>query len=350
MPSYNHLHTRFIATLGPASMNYDVMLGLARAGANIFRCNFAHQKYDKFIEIKGWLDRINHELNTKIQLQADIQGPSIRLGTLDEKGFFMQAGKEYVFVTGQEDTSKIEPTEIPINHENIHEYVKVGQDIIFMNGAIEGDITAVEGNKITVKVINSGTLRSHKSMNLPETELASALTDKDREDLAFVLEQGIDWIAVSFISKADQLLEIRKMIGDRKTKITSKIERRAALENLEEIIEASDAIMVARGDLGIEIPMEQVPLVQKQIVGACHRVKKPVIIATQMMLSMAQSLRPTRAEVSDVANAVFDRADAVMMSEETAEGIDPVNALSTMVRVVTATEKFLYHEPNYFAH
>ncbi len=348
MPSYTNLHTKFIATLGPASMNYDVMRGLAQAGANIFRCNFAHQQYDKFIEIKAWLAQINQELNTQIEIQADIQGPSIRLGTLGEAGYFMQAGNDYCFVTGQADRSQIDPSEIPINHEDIHLFVQPEQDIIFMNGAIEGTITHVEGNKIWVHVKNSGTLKSHKSMNLPETELASALTDKDREDLQFVLEQGVDWIAVSFISNPEQLHEIREIIGDRPTKITSKIERRAAIENLESIIEASDALMVARGDLGIEIPMEQVPFIQKQIVGACHRVKKPVIVATQMMLSMSTSLRPTRAEVSDVANAVFDRTDAVMMSEETAEGIDPVNALSAMVRVVQATEEYIYHEPNYF--
>lgn len=348
MPAQNARHTKFIATLGPASMNYETMKGLAQAGVNIFRCNFAHQNYDKFKELKGWQQQINHELGVWVQLQADIQGPSIRLGTLGDEGMMLEAHKEYVFITGQADRSQIAETEIPINDATIHQFVQVGQHIIFMNGAVEGTITGVDGNRITVQTINSGKLRSHKSMNLPETELGSALTEKDRKDLDFVLSEGIDWVAISFISKPEQLHEIRGIIGDRKTKITSKIERRTALENISDIIEVSDAIMVARGDLGIEIPMEQVPLIQKQIIAECHRLKKPAIVATQMMLSMSQSLRPTRAEVSDVANAVFDRADGVMMSEETAEGIDPVNAMSTMIRVVDATEGYLYHEPNYF--
>ena len=329
-------------------MNYEVMKGLAQTGANFFRCNFAHQEYEKFKEIKGWLAQINQELGTNVLLQADIQGPSIRLGALGSEGYFLQEHQEYCFVTGQADQSQISPSEVPIGDATIHAFIQVGQHVSFMSGTVEGMVTRKEGNRLWIKMINSGTLKSHKALNLPETELTSSLTEKDRRDIDFLLEEGVDWIAISFVSKASQIQELRDLIGDRPIKITSKIERRAALANIEEIIEASDAIMIARGDLGIEIPMEDVPIVQKETIAACHRQHKPVIVATQMMLSMIQSLRPTRAEVSDVANAVFDRADAVMMSEETAEGIDPVNALSTMVRVVRAAEKYLYHEPNYF--
>lgn len=348
MPTYSDFHTKFIATLGPASMNYEVMRGLSEAGVNMFRSNFVHMQYDRYREIKQWRDQINQELGIWVQLQADIQGPSIRMGTLAPEGYFLQEGQEYVFITGRSDRDAMDVRELPINDATIHEYVESGQHITFMNGSLEGIVSRKDGNRLTVRMINSGTLKSNKSINLPETELASCLTDKDRKDLAFLMEAGVDWIAVSFVSHAKELEEVRQIIGDHPVKIMSKIERHAALENLEEIVRASDALMVARGDLGIEVPMEDVPIIQKDVIAAAHRANKPVVVATQMMLSLTHSQRPTRAEVSDVANAVFDRADAVMMSEETAEGIDPVNALRTMVKVARRAEVRLYHEPNWF--
>lgn len=340
--------TKFITTLGPASMNFETMRGLAQAGANVFRANFVHMQYDMFRQVKAWTEQINHELGCWVQIQADIQGPSIRLGALDENGFFLKEDELYAFIAGKDSKDGLAENELPINDATIHRFIQPNQHITFMNGSLEGRVTAVDGERITVQMINSGTLRSRKSINLPETELSTSLTEKDRRDLEFLMEAGIDWIAISFVSRASHVHELRQLIGDRPTKITSKIERRSALQNIEEIIEASDAIMVARGDLGIEIPMEEVPIVQRQIIEAAHRNKKPAIVATQMMLSLAHSLHPTRAEVSDVAHAVTQRADAVMMSEETAEGIDPVNALSQMVRVVARMEHYLYDEPNYF--
>jgi pyruvate kinase len=348
MPALTKNHTKFITTLGPASMNYEVMKGLAAAGADIFRANFVHMKYEKYHEVQAWLKEINQELGTNVVIQADIQGPSIRMGTLSENGYFLQEGQEYTFITGKANCEGMGERELPINDETIHQFIESGQHITFMNGSLEGMVTAKDGQRLTVKMINSGTLKSHKSINLPETELSSCLTEKDKKDLAFLMEAGVDWVAISFVSKASQIEEVRQIIGDRPTKITSKIERRSAVANLEEIVKASDAVMVARGDLGIELPMEEVPIIQNEIIGVCHRLHKPVIVATQMMLSMTQSLRPTRAEVSDVANAVFSRADAVMMSEETAEGINPVNALETMVKVARRAEEHIYNEPNFF--
>lgn len=340
--------TKFITTLGPASMNYETMRGLAEAGANMFRCNFVHMQYDMYKQVKAWTQQINHELGCWVQLQADIQGPSIRMGTLHENGYFLQEQQEYDFITGHDNRDGLADNELPINDATLHEAVKPGQHITFMNGSLEGLVTAVNGTKITVRMINSGTLKSRKSINLPETELTTSLTEKDRRDLDFLMQEGIDWVAISFVSRGSHVDEVRRIIGDRPTKIISKIERRSAIENIEEIVDASDGVMVARGDLGIEIPMEQVPLIQHQIIEAAHRNKKPAIVATQMMLSLAHSLHPTRAEVSDVAHAVMQRADAVMMSEETAEGINPPNALSQMVRVVACMEDYLYNEPNFF--
>lgn len=348
MPKFIDEHTKFIATLGPASMNYEVMYGLAKAGVTMFRSNFVHMQYDRYREVRAWTEQINRELGVWVQLQADIQGPSIRMGAVGDEGYFLQEKETYVFVTGRADREGMDVRELPINDGTIHQFIEAGQHITFMNGALEGTVTSKDGNRLSVRMINSGTLKSHKSINLPETELTTCLTDKDRADIAFLMEEGTDWLAISFVSHGKELQEVRDLIGDKPVKIMSKIERRSALANIDEIIAASDAIMVARGDLGIEIPMEEVPIIQKQLIEACHHERKPAVVATQMMLSMAHSMRPTRAEVSDVANAVFERADAVMMSEETAEGIDPVNAMQTMVMVAKRAEQHLYHEPNYF--
>jgi pyruvate kinase len=344
------LRTKFIATLGPKSINYETMLAMAQAGVDVFRANFAHMQYDMYRQVRSWQQQINREHGYSTVIQADIQGPSIRLGVVHENGFFLKAGETYTLVTGQTDQSVIGPDKLPVNEGTIHRFLKPGQHIIFMNGAVEGSVIAVDGQEIQVKVANSGTLRSRKSMNLPETELSTALTEKDRADLQFLMQEGVEWVAISFVSNAHHVHEVRKMLGQHPIKITSKIERRTAIENIDEIIEASEAIMVARGDLGIEIPYEQVPIIQKEIIEAAHRQQKGAIVATQMMLSMVTSLRPTRAEVSDVANAVFDGADAVMLSEESAEGIDPANAVATQRTIVAAAENHLYHRPNFFDH
>jgi pyruvate kinase len=342
------LRTKFIVTLGPASMNYDTMRALAEAGANIFRSNFVHMQYEKYYEVKAWTEQINRELGTWVQLQADIQGPSIRMGTLSEDGYNLEAGEAYVFITGRADRDGMDVRELPINDATIHQFIHPNQPITFMNGALAGKVTGVEGNRITVEMQTTGTLKSHKSINLPETELSTSLTEKDRKDLAFLMEAGVDWVAISFVSRAAHIKEVRDIIGNRPTKIISKIERKSAVDHLEEVAEASDALMVARGDLGIEMPMEDVPFAQKEIIEVGHNFGKPVIVATQMMLSMVQSMRPTRAEVSDVATAVLEGADATMLSEETAEGIDPANALGTMVRVARRAEQYLYGQENRF--
>jgi pyruvate kinase len=329
-------------------MNYDVMRGLAEAGANIFRCNFVHMQYDKYHEVKSWVQQINHELGVWIQLQADIQGPSIRMGALGDDGYHLEENQEYVFVTGHENLEGLGERELPINDATIHEFIQVGHPITFMNGALAGVVTGKEGNKLWVRMETTGTLKSKKQINLPETELSTSLTEKDRQDLAFLMEAGVDWVAISFVSRASHIQEVRDIIGDRPTKICSKIERKSAVINIDEVARASDALMVARGDLGIEMPLEEVPFVQKEIIRVGHHYGKPVIVATQMMLSMTESLRPTRAEVSDVAIAVLESADGVMMSEETAEGIDPVNALETMAKVVARSEAYKYNQENKF--
>ena len=342
------LRTKFITTLGPASMNYETMRKLAENGANMFRANFVHMQYDMYRQVKAWTEQINRELGIWVQLQADIQGPSIRMGALDEGGFPLVEGQEYIFVTGRDDREGMAENELPINDVSIYPHIQIGHPITFMNGALAGEVVGKDDGKLWVKMSTGGSLKSHKQINLPETELSTSLTEKDRKDLAFLMEAGVDWVAISFVSRASHIQEVREIIGNRPTKIMSKIERKSAVANLEEIALASDALMVARGDLGIELPFQDVPFVQKDIIAIGHHHNKPVVVATQMELSMVQSLRPTRAEVSDVAHAVLEGADATMLSEESAEGIDPANALHTMFTIAKRAEEYKYGQENRF--
>ena len=207
------LRTKFITTLGPASMNYETMRKLAEAGANMFRANFVHMQYDKYREVKAWTAQINQELGIWIQLQADIQGPSIRMGALDEAGFPLVAGQEYIFVTNRTDREGMAENELPINDDSIYEHIQIGHPITFMNGALAGQIVGKDGGKLWVKMNTGGSLKSHKQINLPETELSTSLTPKDRADLDFLMEAGVDWVAISFVSRASHIQEVRDIIG-----------------------------------------------------------------------------------------------------------------------------------------
>jgi pyruvate kinase len=345
-PFVSDIRTKFIVSIGPASQNRETIAELIKAGACVFRNNFAHATYDEYKQRLQWVRELNFELGTNVQMQADIQGTNIRVGELPDGAVPIIEGTAYRFVTnGGELTER----DLPINDDQLHLEVKVGEPITFMDGALEGEITAIEGHRITAKMINGGILKSRKSVNVPGTKMfRSSITEKDRHDLKFLIETGVDWLALSFVGNRHDVEEVRALVGDKPIRLMSKIERRSAIDNLPEIIEASDAIMVARGDLGIELPLEEVPIIAKQIIHLSHLERKPVVIATQMLMSMTHSLRPTRAEASDVVNAIFDRADAVMLSEETADGHNPINALETMVRIVRRAEQEKYGRPNYF--
>lgn len=323
------------------------MEGLVKAGANFFRSNFAHAQYEEYRERKRIVDALNEQLGTSVYMQADLQGRNIRLQKFENEqgGVELQGGSEYTFVTVGVDPAE---GEIVINDQTLHTEVKAGEPIVFADGLMEGTIVDVTGQRIRVKMSNGGFLKSRKSINVPESKLiGSSVTDKDRRDLEFLLEAGVDVVAVSFIAGAEEMHEVRKLVGDRPVKLIGKVERKEAIKNINEIIAASDGIMIARGDLGVELPMEEIPVMQKMITDLCHYAGKPVITATQMLLSITTNLRPTRAEVSDVANAVFMQSDAIMLSEETMVGIDPVNSLSTMVKIAKRAEEFM-HRDNYF--
>ncbi|MEI6477610.1 MAG: pyruvate kinase [bacterium] len=340
------LRTKVIASLGPASYPSEVMEELMKAGVYMFRNNFSHMPYDEYRRQRELVRGLNEKLGTSVLMQADLQGPHIRIGKIADEGILLQERQTYWFST---TAGQPEEFDIPINDATIHQFVQVGQPISFLNGFIEGEVTEVQGHRIAVRMTNSGTLKSNKAINLPETQLDSCLTEKDLADLQFLVEEGVDWIALSFVSRKEEVEKVREIIGDRPIKIMSKIERQSALGNAEEIIAASDAIMVARGDLGIEIPMEEVPFVQKDLIDLSHYVKKPAVVATQMLYSLVHSQRPTRAEVSDVSGAVLERADALLLSDETTEGVDPVNAVKTMMTIIERAEQHMYGEKDYFS-
>lgn len=345
--SQNAPHTKFICGLGPVSSNAVMMEKLIKAGANVFRNNFAHAKYDEYKERMEILRHLNKKLGTNVKMQADLQGTNIRVGDIAPDGqVSIQEGQICVFVTNGE---KPNAGEIHIDDNYLHIDVKKGQLISFGDGELQGTIAQVSDHRITVKMLNSGILKKRKHVNVPMTDLTCpAVTEKDQQDLEFLLKEGVDIVALSFICGKDEVAIARKRIGKHPVCLVGKVERKKAVENIFEIIQACDGIMIARGDLGIELPMEEIPIIQKQIISLCHQQKKPVITATQMLLSMVHSVRPTRAEVSDVAGAVFDHSDALMLSDETMVGAHPDLALSTMVKIARRMEEYIYGQPNYF--
>jgi pyruvate kinase len=347
---YTPTWTKYICTIGPASDKPEVLEGLITSGANFFRRNFAHAQYDEYKAQKVVVDGLNKKHGTNVWLQADLQGRNIRVQRFSDDpkgGMQIEAGQIYTFYTTGGPAG--EAGEIRIDDDTLHQDVKAGEPIVFADGEFDGVIQEVKDNKIVVKMTTGGFLKNRKSINVPASDLkGSSITEKDKRDLEFLMEAGVDWVAVSFISSAEEMNEVRQIIGDRPIKLIAKVERMAALKNLDAIVAASDAVMIARGDLGIELPMEEVPIVQHVLTDLCAHAGKPVITATQMMLSTASALRPTRAEVSDVANAVFDRSDALMLSEETAAGINPVNSLNLMVRVAKRAEEYLGRSNNFF--
>ena len=337
--------TKTVVSLGPNSYSEEVIRQLMLEGTYMFRNNFSHMLHEDYRRLHAMVMRLNQELGLNVLMLGDLQGPHIRIGTIADEGIKLEAGQIYWFYCNGGEPQE---NDIPINDDTLHQFVKVGEPMCFLNGDIEGVVEQVEGYRIAVKIKNSGTLKSKKAINVPETFLPSCLTEKDKEDLKLLLEVGVDWVAISFVSRKEEIEELRALINNPAVKIMSKVERRTAVDNIVEIVQAGDSVMVARGDLGIEVPMEDVPFIQKDIIALSHQAKKPVLVATQLLLSMVTAMRPTRAEVSDVANAVLERADGLFLSDETTIGIDPVNALRTMNTIARRAEEYLYGEQNYY--
>ncbi len=334
--------TKIICTMGPNSDNRQVMVDLALNGMDIARFNFSHGDHEEQKARLEQLKSVRDELDLPIAALLDTKGPEIRTGLLKD-------GKKVVLTEGQEfilTTRKVEGDETigHINYAGLPQDVSEGNRILIDDGLIELQVVKSEGTEITCTVINGGELGQRKGVNVPNVKVKlPALTEKDKEDIWFGIEEGFDFIAASFVRNADAIIEIKQMldVAGANLKVIAKIENAEGIENIDSIIAASDGIMVARGDMGVEIPAERVPYIQKEIIRKCNEASKPVITATQMLDSMIRNPRPTRAEATDVANAVYDGTDAVMLSGETAMGKYPVEALKMMAQIAEETEKHL---------
>ena len=331
--------TKIIATVGPASNTKEKLWELVEAGVNIFRLNFSHGTHDQHLQVIKYIRELNEERNCNIAILQDLQGPKIRTDEVENNGVELVEGET---ITICRDKILGNSKRISTSYQSLTADVKVGDMILIDDGNIELKVLETSNGEVKAEIVYGGILKSRKGINLPNTQVSEpSLTEKDRKDLVFGLEQNLDWIALSFVRKAEDLIELKEIIkkADSRSKVVAKVEKPEAIQNIDEVIEHSDAVMVARGDLGVEILMEEVPMLQKMIVEKCNRLGKPVIIATQMMESMIKNPRPTRAEANDVANAILDGADVVMLSAETASGDYPVLTVKSMSRICLAVEK-----------
>jgi pyruvate kinase len=339
-------NTKIVATMGPASWHKDVMKDMIVAGVNVFRVNFSHGDHETHRRTIRLVKELNSEFNCKTAVLADLQGPKLRIGDVEE-GAVINEGDTLTFTTNKvEGTAEL----VYMNYQKFPQDVNTGEHILLDDGKLMCEV--LETNKkdtVVTKVIQGGPLKSKKGVNLPNTKVSlPCLTEKDLKDVVVAMEEGVEWIGLSFVRDADDVNELRRIINDFGSfaKIVSKIEKPEAVVDIDKIIDATDAIMVARGDLGVEIPYSSVPMVQKMIVEKCHLKAKPCIIATQMMESMIDSQSPTRAEVNDVANSVCDGADAVMLSGETSVGKFPAKVVETMANIVAHVESTFDVRPN----
>lgn len=337
MTSFNK--TKIVATIGPASASKEVLQQLILAGVDVCRLNFSHGEYSEHKKILENIRSINKEFKCSTAILVDLQGPKLRIGEVANNAVLLEVGKE-IELTIIECVGNA--TCLYINYNQFPLDVEIGDHVLIDDGKIQ--LTVLSTNRkdsVTAIVNNGGILSSRKGVNLPKTKISlPSLTPKDLEDLEFALEQNVDWIGLSFVRKAQDIIDLKKIIAskNKETRVIAKIEKPEAINEIDHIIRETDALMVARGDLGVELPMEEVPLIQKMLVNKCIRAAKPVIIATQMMESMINNYSPTRAEVNDVANSVLDGADAVMLSGETSIGKHPVKVVEYMQNIISTVE------------
>lgn len=332
--------TKIVATLGPASSSKEIIKEMMKSGVNVFRINFSHANYDDVLGRIQIIRELNKELGFHVGILADLQGPKLRVGKMT-LGTVVDAGQTVRFTT--EKVAEGTADAIYMNYSQFPKDVSAGERILLDDGKLIFEVLETDQNSnVTARVIQGGELKSNKGVNLPNTKISlPALTEKDIKDALFAIKQNVDWIALSFVRHKQDIEDLRALIvehGEYNIPIISKIEKPEALVNIEEIVRSSDGIMVARGDLGVEVPAEEVPLVQKELVQHAKLARIPVIVATQMMESMIDGLTPTRAEVNDVANSVMDGADAVMLSGETSVGKYPVEVIQTMRKIVVSVE------------
>jgi pyruvate kinase len=333
---------KIVATLGPASSSSDMIARLFTAGADVFRINMSHTSQDRMRELVGMIRAVERDTGRPIGVLIDLQGPKLRLGTFAGGSVTVKSGDRFVL---DADAAPGDTARAYLPHPEIFATIKTGHALLIDDGKVKLTVTEADPKRIATKVVVGGKLSDRKGVSLPDTTIPfSALTDKDRSDLEAALETGIDWVALSFIQRPEDIAEAKKITRGRAA-VMAKIEKPQAVTRLGDILDLADALMVARGDLGVEMPLEKVPGVQKEMTRACRRAGKPVVVATQMLESMITAPVPTRAEVSDVATAIFDGADAVMLSAESASGQYPVEAVATMNRIAEEVE----NEPIYLS-
>ncbi|MBO4294633.1 MAG: pyruvate kinase [Alphaproteobacteria bacterium] len=343
MPS--NTNTKILATIGPATASSQILSKLIDAGADAFRFNFSHGTHDEHKARFDVVRELSKQKNRHISIVADMQGPKLRVGTFEKGRITLKKGQTFILDL---DSKAGDETRVNLPHPEIFSAVKAQDKLLLNDGKIVLQVQNKDNTHITTKVLVAGELSNHKGVNLPNITLPiSALTPKDKEDLQFALDLGVDWISLSFVQKAQDVKDAKKLING-KALIISKLEKPSAIAELDEIISLSDAIMVARGDLGVECPIQEVPVLQKKIISACRRHAKPVIVATQMLESMINAPTPTRAEVSDVATAVYDMADTVMLSAETAVGSYPVETVEMMHHIIEQVERDTHFIQNTF--
>jgi len=340
--------TKILATLGPKSDSVEAIEGLINAGANMFRLNFSHGTHEYHFQTLSNIKTAMKNLKTKVGILQDISGPKVRIGDLRET-FDLKKGDEITFVKEDIVGHEVEKGKflVSLNYPELLSKVKKDEYIYLYDGTIRAKVIQT-GSKIVASIQNSGTLSSRKGVNFPNTVIdIEVITAKDEKDIQWGIKNGVDYFAISFVQNAEDMKHARKLLNGYRGKLIAKIEKFDAVENGDEILEHSDGLMVARGDLGIEIPYYDVPIVQKQLIKKANAASKPVITATQMLLSMTQNERATRAEISDVANAVLDGTDVVMLSEESAIGQNPQNVVETMSNIISKTEEIYNYEKQY---
>ena len=343
--------TKIVCTLGPSTDNEEVLRQLMLAGMNVARCNFSHGVYEEHKKRMDTVKKLRKEVKKPVAILLDTKGPEVRVRQFKNGKVSLQEGQLFTLTS-----EEVEGTEekVSVTYGRLYEDLEVGMKVLIDDGLIEMKVEKVEKTNIICRVINGGVVSNNKGINVPDVNLSMPyLSDKDREDILFGIEQDVDFIAASFVQCKDDILQLRRLLdknGGEDIKIISKIENLQGVENIDEIIEVSDGIMIARGDMGVEIPYEEVPVIQKMIIKKVYQVGKQVITATQMLESMIKNPRPTRAEATDIANAVYDGTSAIMLSGETAAGAYPVEAVKTMVRIAERTEQDVDYKKRFFNH
>jgi pyruvate kinase len=340
MHSATHQNTKIVATVGPACSDYDTLLALAREGVHVFRLNFSHGTHEEHKEVIQSIVRLNEESGLHVGILADLQGPKIRIGDIENKEILLENGKEIIF-TNQKCLGTTE--RVFISYDNFPKEVKAGERILLDDGKLVMEVVATDRQReVRLKIIHGGVLSSKKGVNLPDTALSiPSITEKDHADLEFILTQPVNWIALSFVRRAEDIIELQEYIdkANHPAKTIAKIEKPEAVRNIRKIVKQANGIMIARGDLAVEVAMEKLPTIQKDIIKLCIERSRPVIVATQLMDSMINNPSPTRAEITDVANAVLDGTDAVMLSAETSVGKHPVKVVEAMNKIIAEAEK-----------